>query len=251
MTQFLWTASANYIIATSPRSGSYLLCEALMASGIAGRPHEYAGPADGATWNQFNRFPTHAAYFFQFADLCRSANGIVGVKFMVPQLLEFVTDARRYLRSHATPIEALKTLLGTGRVIRLRRRDRFRQAVSWVRAQQTGEWSKNPSADGRSICHYDIDALRDAVIQIARQEHYWERFIVEANLPVHHIDYEDLDENYSSAVTRVLSFLGFSEAVPIRAPAMVKQADALTDEWLQRLVADLGDYSRTRPPSDG
>jgi len=169
---------------------------------------------------------------------------------MVPQLLEFVTDAQRYLRSHETPIEAIKTLLGTCRIIRLCRRDRFRQAASWVRAQQTGEWSKNPSALRQSICHYDINALRDAVIHIARQEQYWERLIVDANLPVHRIDYEDMDENYSSAVTRTLSFLGFSGAMPIRAPAMVKQADAVTDEWLERLAVDLGDYSRMKPPPD-
>src|SRR4051812_14703059 len=118
----------SYIIATTPRTGGWLLCDLLRQTGVAGRPGEYGSVRDRATWERFYGFPTHRRYFDSLPTLHATPNGVAGIKLMWPQLIEFGREARRYLESPENDFDMLGRVLGRFVVLRLRRRDRLRQA---------------------------------------------------------------------------------------------------------------------------
>ncbi|MBV9278904.1 MAG: hypothetical protein JOZ41_02370 [Chloroflexi bacterium] len=71
-------------------------------------------------------------------------NGIFGVKVMATYVVEDVLGRLRRLPDRASlPAPALLTSVFPNlHYVHMRRRDRVRQAVSWVRAHQTGIWSQ-------------------------------------------------------------------------------------------------------------
>src|ERR1700740_727846 len=128
----------NYIIGTTPRTGSFLLCEGLNGTGICGAPQEYAAPEDVTTWHDFHSCRLHMEYFFRFPDICKTKNGVFGAKLMWLQFVAWGRDARRYLRLDMSTPDILRRIVGPICVIRLVRRNILRQAISWIRAQSTG-----------------------------------------------------------------------------------------------------------------
>lgn len=240
------------MITCTPRSGSFLLCDALAASGIAGIPQEYASPEDVSSWRDFHGFPTHPAYFFAYPDLCRTPNQVCGVKLMWPQFLSWQENARRYLRSSASPRRLVTGLIGNPRLIRLVRRDVLRQAISWVRARQTGIWSRRRDDNDRAmhaatvrdstpaLAHYNASLLRDAIERISRQNHLWDDLAAQWNVPVLVVAYEDMIADYAAAVAAVLHFLALpARNIVDRPPALVRQADATSEEWVAWARQDL------------
>jgi trehalose 2-sulfotransferase len=244
----------NYIIATTARTGSFLLCEGLAATGIAGVPQEYGSLEDIETWRDFCGCSNHAEYFFRFSDLCRTPNGVFGAKFMWLQFVSWGHEARQYLRSDRSTPDLLRTVVGPFRVIRLIRRDIVRQAISWVRAQASGEWSRGRTA---SVCttnvritDYDSDVLQRAVRLLQRYNRDWEAGLALFGAPVLNVFYEDLSTAYPETIARVLDFCGLDWNGELRAPVLTRQADAITEEWLERAKTDL-DLGFEIAPLDG
>jgi trehalose 2-sulfotransferase len=226
----------NYIIATTPRTGSFLLCEGLNATRIAGRPQEYGARDDTGTWRDFCGCSTHAEYFFRFPDLCRSGNGVFGAKMMWIQFVCWGRDARLYMRSGKSTPDLLQTVVGPVQMVRLVRRDTVRQAVSWLRAQATGVWSKRENDSSGTVegPAYDSASLRRAVQMLERQSQNWDAALSLVDVPVLTIAYEDLAASYRETVARVLDFLELPWSGALPEPVLQRQADAVTEEWVRR-----------------
>lgn len=239
---------ANYIIAATPRTGSFLLCEGLSATGIAGIPQEYAAPEDFSSWHGFHGCSTHAEYFFRFPELCRTSNGVFGAKLMWLQYVAWGRDARRYLGSDASTPDIIRRMTGPLHVIRLIRRDRLRQAISWVRAQSTGVWSRkqgDPAGPGdTSPVEYDAVALREALLRLERQNQNWDAELTRLNAPTLTVFYEDLAAAYRRTVAEVLDFIALPCKVELPEPKLRRQADEITEEWVERARVDLGSDCR-------
>jgi LPS sulfotransferase NodH len=234
--------TGSYLIATTPRTGSFLLCEGLAATGLAGVPQEYAAPEDVASWRDFHGCTTHAEYFFRFPDLCRTPNGVFGAKLMWPQYVAWGRDARHYLRSNMSTPDIIRTLTGPPHVVRLVRRDVLRQAISWVRAQATGVWSRRrgaPVSAGRGLPEYDPVLLRQAVNRLEHQNRNWEAAFSLSDSPTLTVVYEDLTEAYVATVARVLDFLGLPWDAKLPEPSLSRQADDITEHWVERAQHDL------------
>src|SRR5215218_5218815 len=164
---------SSYLVCATPRSGSTLLCEALAATGVAGRPAEYfeaiydtglpRRPTDyfeglraipaadfladqlpaegGAAREALRRAATYRDYLSWVLEEGTTPNGIFGAKLMWGHVDHFVAYLRD-LREHAgKPVpEMLEHAFPSLRYVRVLRRDRIRQAVSLWKALQTATW---------------------------------------------------------------------------------------------------------------
>jgi LPS sulfotransferase NodH len=70
----------SYIICATPRSGSYLLCEALRNTGVAGQPTEYVSPTFESYWAAKWGTQTYREYLNKVLEVGTSANGVFGLK---------------------------------------------------------------------------------------------------------------------------------------------------------------------------
>ena len=228
----------GYIIATGPRSGSWLLCELLERTGFAGRPGEYACRADEATWRDHYRYASHLHYFFDYPRLSRTSNGVFGTKLHYPQWQCLRDDVRRYV-GRADTMEWLDGLAGPLRIVRLRRRDTVRQAVSLARAQQTGEWSRRFGDCAPGQPKYDAEAIRTAYDRVRMQDAGWEQELRSCGIPVIRIDYEDLAADPAASLRSVLGFLDLPAPADVVRPRLQRQADEVSEEWVARARAEL------------
>src|SRR5688500_8623702 len=152
-----------YLVCATPRSGSTLLCEALKATGVAGRPEEYfeAVPATGRPpqpedylrgaddadalallgaaaapdpppYSSLDGVGSYAEHLERVRRWGTTPNGVFGAKLMWDHVgrlgAELAPDR------DTPPLELLDELFDRPRYVWVRRRDVVRQAVSLWRA---------------------------------------------------------------------------------------------------------------------
>jgi len=241
----------RYVIASSPRTGSYLLCEGLAATGVAGRPTEpFCAEFRGDFCRRW-RLPPSAGFADYFRAVERegsTSNGVFGVKIHWPQIAGLARASGVDPRS---PPRVLDHLFPGARFIHLVRRDRRAQAISMFRAAKTNEWWRITGVHNDQITAacpaFDSRAIRRLEDDLERQEESWSRYFRARGLEPLTIEYEQLARRYREEIARALAFLGLDEerAAAIPSPRLERQADATTREWRRRLDAE--DAGRAAP----
>jgi len=224
--------ACSYVIATSPRSGSNLLCEALAQTGIAGKPAELG--------MKFRGNVPHDEYVRARVRDCTTDNGVSGVKLFWGQL--------RLRGPEGDPTRNIdgvleRFFLGV-KYIQLVRRDRRGQAISLYRALASNEWRRisgvvNPLITGPDP-KFDGCAIRHLEDRLGRQEAGWCEFFRRQRITPHVLEYESLINRRSEEVARVLGFIGQDPAAAfaIPEPRLLRQADSKTAEWRRLMDAE-------------
>ena len=235
-----------YVIACTPRTGSWLLCDCLRQTRSAGLPGEYGTRRDTATWRDFYAFPAHRRYFDSLARVYASRNGVIGIKFMWWQFDAFRGEAATYLGVPGTGLDLLRRVIGPYRVLFLRRRDVTRQAVSWVRAIQTSRWSRQDADQGEPRAAdavpdgaYDGRLIAERRLLIREHNKRWQDTLAAACAEPYELWYEDLAADPVARTLDFLDYLGVPPDVRDFTPRLVRQADRLTEEWVRRARADI------------
>lgn len=215
----------HYIICSCARSGSTLLSETLAAVG-AGRPEEYlslrvhnGNVTEIVKRADFMR-PTPLAYIERIKQE-NSVGNIFGLKTHYSQLAKFPDI-----------MENLTTIFPDAKYISITRRNILRQAISASRAAQTRAWTSKLQELVKP--RFNIFGIVKHFILTALEIEMWERFYKKNSIKPLRILYEDLDEDYTNTMIRVLSFLEIQADVP--APPTKKQADIITDLWVLRFI---------------
>jgi trehalose 2-sulfotransferase len=246
----------SYLVCATPRSGSTLLCEALKATGRAGRPEEYfeAVPSTGipreprdylaglddadahrliegarprapaySDVRGVRRYEEHLARVREWGT---TPNGVFGAKVMWAHLVDLAV-----LTGYGSPAEAAAELFGEPRCLWVRREDRVRQAVSLWRAMQTQSW-RAEAAEREP--RYSFAALRHLVGALAADDAAWERFFATSGLPVLEIGYGGLVRDLEGTLDRALDLVGVPHARGDLdcTPPMRRQSDDLSDAWV-------------------
>jgi LPS sulfotransferase NodH len=252
-----------YLVLASQRSGSTLLVESLRATGVAGEPQEFfqylpstsqapqprewfAGvedesilqlldPLDEGTpdlappeiWRDYIR------------TVGRTPNGIWGGKLMwnqTPLLLERAKNLPD--RSGEGLLAAMRHVIGSDPVlVHVYRPDVVSQAVSFWRAVQTRVWRgrRDPLRDSRA--QYHAGAIAHVVTLLRAQEAGWRNWFAEENVEPIDMSYPVLWRNLTQIVGTILQALGQDPRLA-PAPALERQADQRSDEWVDRYRAD-------------
>jgi LPS sulfotransferase NodH len=219
----------SYMVCSIPRSGSSLLCELLAGTGLAGAPAEFFHPDKMRALRRRWEARTVDDYLRELLARKTSPNGVFGAKAHWEQYHPLFGDA--------DPRGVLPDPL----LVFITRHDRLRQAVSWVRALQTLEWAAQNGPREKSDAAFDSEHITRKLGRIDREEDAWEALFERHGLTPHRVVYEDFVAAQEATVRQVLEAVGV-EAPPsldLPPPALDRQADELSDAWVERYLAEM------------
>ncbi|CAM5647389.1 Stf0 family sulfotransferase [Mycolicibacterium aubagnense] len=247
---------SSYIICGTPRSGSTLLCSMLAETRVAGRPHSYFRQQDVAEWAEdWGVEPARAPNDVQFDKDYIAAMRLVGTDgtgtFGLRLMWASVADASRRLDNitggKADVTTRLEETFGPTLYIHLSRLDKVAQAVSLIRAQQSGLWHRN--SDGTVLegeetprpVAYDGDQIGRIVGELEEDDASWANFFELRAIQPLRLTYEIMSADPQLALSKVLSALGRDPelARTIRA-GTARLADATSSEWAARYRRETG-----------
>jgi len=209
----------SYIVAATPRTGSSLLCEALRATQIAGRPDEVFAPAFRSLWLDALRLPADASfeeYFDTAIQHGTTTNGIYAMKIQAMHIAVLAND----IGFAGPPEDVLDSLFPGAQYVNMVRRDRESQARSWFRAIRTNEWWRfegevRPRAPEPAP---EPGTIRELEEHIEHQQSQWEQYFRSRGAQALRVEYEDLAAARREETGRVLSFLGLDPTAATRIP---------------------------------
>lgn len=231
----------SYVICAIQRSGSFLLCEALKNTGLAGVPEEYFLPEEG--WEHGvralqNGVRSRRDYLCLVFEKGTTANGVFGTKIMwnyFPVMRRKLHELPEYKGKRPGPL--MTAVFPNPHYIWIIRRDKVRQAVSWARAAQTNvyAWHKGetPIAKQEPIFNFTlIDNLHRLVLE---GEAGWQRFFDRCRVQPFRVVYEELVDAYEQTALNILDHLKipYPSNLEFRERQLQRQANALNDAWVE------------------
>lgn len=225
-------ATRGYAICTAPRSGSNWLCQVLTSTGALGRPREYFN-GHARRVLDFPEYPDdRQAQLAHVTTTGASPNGIYGVKLF------------DYQRRDIAGALALERDLPGLRLVLLQRRDRLGQAISWVRAIQTGQYRATQPRIAEPA--YDGPRIATLLKTIDAEYAAWDSYAESAGLACARLCYEDATQDPAAAVAQIAALFDLG---PLRfdpgAIDLPLQRDATSQAWRARFLAEAGCSTRS------
>jgi len=227
--------SFRYLILSSPRTGSSMLCSALRATDMAGMPFEYFHPEGLRTWFK-ERSETNIFEFVNNLERRRTtSNGYFGIKVHYNQW-------KKLCESHGTD-QMVEYLGQQDRVILVTRRNKIRQAISCLVAQKTNIWQieidekrdyKVPS--WQDSYSFEITQL---LFQLSAQEFAWKKTLRDNQIQFLELAYEDMSE-LNAYFPGVLNYLSLDECSAQKLSATTKKVDSDYREILEGYKTSIG-----------
>ncbi|WP_406647415.1 Stf0 family sulfotransferase [Aliisedimentitalea scapharcae] len=248
---------SSYVICTTPRSGSTLLCTLLKATGIAGNPdsHFHSTSLDGwlqaygvrttePSAQQAVRTVVNAAIEIGTGD-----TGVFGLRIQRASFDHFIQQIGGLHPQADCDLDRIQASFGSTRFIHLTRSNKMEQAISLVKATQTGLWHR--AADGSELERlsapkppvYDPQQIEKTLLELIEMERAWEGWFMQEGLSPMRISYDELSANPADTLAKCLNFLGLaSQYGEDILPPTAKLADALSQEWAERFRAEYPAY---------
>ena len=232
---------AAYAICTLPRSGSYLLSEALASTELAGYPAEYLNQNHDDYFRRLlgeRKFADYSIVFDTMLRVGTTQNGMFAIKVLWFHLEEM---RRRFaaigqFRGHAG-LDIFRGLMPPTRYVRLIRRNKLRQAISYMRAARSKIWYVSEDAAERPVPAdsepLDIEKLHKWKGKLEAWEGDWDNALAGIGAEVLTLYYEDVEQDLDQAVRQVHDFIDVSlpAGFQVPQPSLRRQSDALTERW--------------------
>jgi trehalose 2-sulfotransferase len=220
--------TAFYLIASTPRCGGTYLSHRLWSTGAMGAPIEYFG------------------YEYTMPQMIVRL-GVGGLLDYVDRILERRTSPNGIFGFHihwhnfvfAATSGAFVRMPGL-RVIHIERTDRLAQAVSHVKALQTGQWAAGHRAAGSPV--YDRAAIARSLDLIALQTAEWQATFKRNRVDPISVTYEGLCADPDAVVADILRRFGATPDPTWRPPLppIARQADHVNRDWIERFRRETG-----------
>jgi LPS sulfotransferase NodH len=187
------------VIASTARSGSYLLCRQLFRAGL-GVPTEYLRAQTMRELAQRWALPPGDQAYLREVERRRTAdNGVFATKLQ-PQHV------------HAHPVALDRWFARADLVVVLTRDDRLAQAASWLVSLATGYWSsdatRGPRMPGAEID--DVPFARRLAAQLERENRWIEATCSSLGRPTLTLAYETLVRDQPGAIAAIGGRLGLA-----------------------------------------
>lgn len=243
----------GYIICGTPRTGSTLLCD-LLASARAGKPDSFYGRAFMADWAKEWNLPSrdgmserdfNIAYLDAAIAAGKGGTGIFGLRLMRENLDELSAILDQIFPG--LPSDGARFAKAFGKILylHLSRADKLAQAISFIKAQQTGLWHIAP--DGTEIerlappqePEYDFERIRHEVTKLEAYDAAWNTWFAAQGIAPFRIAYERLSENPAEVLAHICDALGIAapKAGAVK-PGVARLSDATSRDWMRRYQAD-------------
>lgn len=247
---------AAYMICTSPRSGSTLLCKLLAATGVAGKPgslfHEpslsewldYYGLQNDQASSEANLLE---AVFEAALNKGRGGTPLFGLRMQRRSFPYFCTQLKKLHPGLRDDVRRIEAAFGRTLFIHLTREDKLAQAVSFVKADQSGLWHKAP--DGRELERlsehrepvYDAALIGRQMNEMTAYDRDWEAWFRSQGLEPLRITYDALSRDPEAQLLRLFKRLKLDpDAAKGIAPPVARLSDAVNRDWMERYRAEEG-----------
>lgn len=250
------TPPHSYMICTSPRSGSTLLCRLLRQTGIAGFPESHFHAPALEKWQGYyglreadfaSRQDALGAVFKAAVERGKGESDVFGLRMQRHSFEYFVQQLRALYPVLGNDRSRVEAAFGDTLFIHLTRENKLDQAISYVKAEQSGLWHR--AADGTELERlsapkdpvYDAAAIAAQLAEMTQMEAAWEAWFEAECITPLRVSYADLAAAPYEALGRVLAALGL-RCAPIGAatPPVAKLADSTNLEWAARFRAEVG-----------
>ena len=246
---------SSYILCTSPRSGSTLLCKLLAATGVSGHPGSYFHKPSQEDWLEDlnvdvvpgeNEQATLRRIFAAAIEKGTRGKGLFGLRLQRHSFDFFMKQLAVLQPAHESDLARLEAAFGKTLFIHLTRADKVDQAVSFVRAEQSGLWHRAP--DGTELerlsepreLQYDAAEIRACHDRFTRFDRDWQAWFEIQGISPLRITYDALSADPQATLRLVLQRLGLeASAAEGVVPGVAKLADATNADWVFRFRAEL------------
>ncbi|MGE3832239.1 MAG: Stf0 family sulfotransferase [Parvibaculaceae bacterium] len=245
----------GYIICGTPRTGSTLLCD-LLTSAKAGKPDSFYGRAFMADWaREWNLPHRHEmsekdfdiAYLDAAIRAGKGGTRIFGLRLMRENLDELSAILDQIFPGLPWDRARFEKAFGKILYLHLSRADKLAQAISFIKAQQTGLWHIAP--DGTEIerlappkePEYDFARIRQEVATLEGYDAAWNTWFEAQGIDPLRIAYERLSESPSEFLASICDALGIAapKAGAVK-PGVARLSDVTSRDWMRRYQADAG-----------
>ena len=234
----------SYTIWFTQRTGSSLLCQALVATGIAGKPGEYLYEPNVP--KEYKSSPAKLQDYLW--NVASTDNGIWALKhsFYEPafgELIELLKTFPTCPAEENNRVAIWQSAFPNHHHIFMTRRNKPRLAVSWWKAIQSQEWHRVRGEKPKAVNltdAYSFEAIKHLYMECSMREAGIQEFFAEGNIVPLTIVYEDFVLRYEETVYTILDFLGLDHAsVEIQPPSLEPTADEISEQWVQRFRQEL------------
>ncbi len=244
------TPTRSYRIWFTQRSGSTLLCESLIATGIAGKPGEHFNLMEDETLTGHYEASNYQDLRDKIWKAGSTPNGVFGVKYSYYHA-RHMRHGRELLALRDLPENAVNhqrvwsDLFPKVKHIFLTRRNKVRQAVSWWKAIQDEVWHLKAGEHQAYAPEffqekYDLDALKHLLKETMLKECAAQAYFDTHQIAPLTVVYEDFIRDPEAVIGRVLNFLDIPFSTLELPPFTLKKtSNAGSEIWVQRLRDDL------------
>ncbi len=237
----------SYIICATPRSGTTLLCDLLADTGVAGRPDSFFRYQSIRWWAKYLNVSVAdwtSEYAFDQSYLTAvHQEGVGGTQVFGMRLMwEQVDNLSKRLGALYSGLSGdsarFRAAFGPTCFVHLSREDKVAQAISRIKAEQTGLWHVDADGNERERVKpghapvYDARAVSEQVTEYEKHDTAWTHWFIQQKIQPVNITYEALSSNPQATLAIVLHALGLdptiAETVKLR---IMKLADRESREW--------------------
>lgn len=201
-----------YLIATTPRTGSSLLCDLLEACG-AGSPWEYF-----SRWHEGNLEDQTLEDYWEYIVEHHSGAKVFG----------------EHLDSFPGLRASWDRLFSGVQIIHLEREDKLLQAVSAAMTHQTQRWHSDQPLKGTVDVVYDPEAIGKWLDRIFAGEAAWEDLFERKGIEPYRMTYEGLVSDMERSIKDLLNWLGLPCPDVIPPPKKQKLGNDTNIQWAER-----------------
>ncbi|MEM7293086.1 MAG: Stf0 family sulfotransferase [Pseudomonadota bacterium] len=240
----------SYIICTLPRSGSTLLCDLLSETGAAGYPDSFFRIESRAWWaDEFGVSLTNwkseqdfdQAYLNAVRKHGLGGTPLFGMRLMWESVEGLIDRLRKFYPDANSDADCLNTAFGSTVFIHLMRRDKVAQAVSHLKAEQSGLWhahldgSERERLKPKAEVRYDAGELKAMIAEAESHEVAWHDWFRRNSIETTRVYYEDLAADPQGELGKILIALNIdSRLAQDVAPQTSVLADQHSLEWARR-----------------
>ena len=235
-----------YIVCTTPRTGSNLLCFSLAKQGI-GTPIEYLNLfGNGSTQDFYNRITKGN---FQ-SDLSSDMTGAEVCSKYIPEIVNHRTTANgtfgmKIFAHHFTNLfgnadfSALTALIGCEpKLIHLVRENLIELTISFIMARNSQSWHSEMTSDKANETVYNFKEFFETMKDLNEVQNQWNSILGRHPHPnILRITYKGLSENYTETMTLVNEYLGVTD-VDIPPPSIKRQASEAKLKLIEQFTND-------------
>ncbi|MEZ5926595.1 MAG: Stf0 family sulfotransferase [Hyphomicrobiaceae bacterium] len=244
----------SYIICSTPRTGSTLLCDLLASTKVAGNPDSFFMRDVDPVWTERWGLPDRGdqsdadrsrAYLAAAINTGRGGTGVFGLRLMREDLGDLIALIDKVFPGLQSDKARLRAAFGNVAYIHLARDDKLAQAISVIKAEQTGLWHIAP--DGTELervgppkePEYDFNRIAGKIAQLEGADAAWSSWFQAEGIEPFLIEYEKFSADPATFVAHICRALGVTEpASESLRPSVAKLSDGISSEWVRRYRED-------------